>query len=313
MVKILEREPCFEPWLNPAQFVIHNIFGKTKAEANPQVWKIKFRDFIDQELFTDVIYTDGSKKEKAAGYAGVYHDHTIFEKAVHPNTCILNIELLAILDAVNFTIENNLTRTVIATDSASALHSIANPRSTMNEIGIKIARKLNYNLNVMWIPGHLGFNGNELADKAANLIADENVAYNNELSINDCIRENITWLTTRNDERWRATNNKLLQYKSNTSYSEIGTTLNRYDRIKINRLRLGHSAYSHGFLISKEPPQTCSVCDTIISIQHLFQCPEFEFSRQRFNINRDGSDLKSESNLANIIDYMKDIDIYDQL
>lgn len=313
LVNILEREICFEPWLNPAQFVCINIFGQTKAEANPQIWKTVFRDYIETEFFTDVIYTDGSKKDKAAGYAGVFNNETIFEKGSHPSTCILNIELRAILEAVMFAVDKNLLRTLIATDSASALHSIRNPRASMNEISIQIARMLNESLKLIWIPGHLGFSGNELADQAANLIAVETNSYDNILSFNDAARESLTWLTAKNDIRWRETNNKLLYFKNNTSYKIIGSTLQRYDRMKINRLRLGHSAYTHGYLLSKEPQQICSVCNIEITVPHIFLCPEYEQSRQFFHVNEDGSDLNSERKLKRVIEYLKDIDIYNQL
>lgn len=313
LVKILEREICFEPWINSAQYIVPNIFKGTKSEANPQMWKTIFRDFIETEFFRDVIYTDGSKKENAAGYAGIYNKATIFEKAVHPYTCILDIELYGILEAVNFSIQNQLLRTIIASDSASALQCIANPRNTFNEIALKIARKLNSNLKVIWVPGHLGFTGNELADQAANSIAVELSPYKNELSFKDSMRENITFLRRKNDIKWRQTNNKLLYFKQNTSYSGFGAALPRWDRTRINRLRLGHSAYTHGFLVSKDPQPTCNICNIAISIPHIFSCPEFEMSRQKFNIHEDGSDLKNESFLRNVIDFLKEIDIYEQL
>lgn len=212
-----------------------------------------------------------------------------------------------------FAVDKNLLRTLIATDSASALHSIRNPRASMNEISIQIARMLNESLKLIWIPGHLGFSGNELADQAANLIAVETNSYDNILSFNDAARESLTWLTAKNDIRWRETNNKLLYFKNNTSYKIIGSTLQRYDRMKINRLRLGHSAYTHGYLLSKEPQQICSVCNIEITVPHIFLCPEYEQSRQFFHVNEDGSDLNSERKLKRVIEYLKDIDIYNQL
>lgn len=72
LVKIIEREIFIEPWLNINPFVIHNIFGKTKGEANRRIYKIIFHDFIDIEFFTDIIYT----------FAGVCEWNIIFEKAV---------------------------------------------------------------------------------------------------------------------------------------------------------------------------------------------------------------------------------------
>lgn len=137
----------------------------------------------------------------------------------------MNIELKGILEASYFPIQNNLKKVLIATYSASALKSISNAISGKNDIELKNAQLLGPNLSLIWVPGHMDFTKNELADRAADH-ATEIITYENKLPLMDIIRAGTYSLRNK----WER---------------------ERIHRSKLNRLRIGHTALTHRFLLSK--------------------------------------------------------------
>ena len=90
--------------------------------------------------------------------------------------------------------------------------------------------------------------------------------------------------------------------------------MTREDSIKITRLRLGHTKYTHEHLMKKESPSTCN-CGNRLTVTHIFEeCPILKQNRDKYNII--GLDcLKTHDlrKLQEIIKFLKEADLYDKL
>ena len=82
---------------------------------------------------------------------------------------------------------------------------------------------------------------------------------------------------------------------------EVATTLfpwkysamERRRETALCRLRIGHTRFTHGFLMSKDPPPFCDDCLVPQTVKHLLvECPSFGEARSKFLSscrNREGS------------------------
>jgi len=52
-------------------------------------------------------------------------------------------------------------------------------------------------------------------------------------------------------------------------HSRTNPKLNRKEDTVLNRLRIGHTSITHGFLMAKEEPSICQTCGTVLTIKHL--------------------------------------------
>lgn len=62
------------------------------------------------------------------------------------------------------------------------------------------------------------------------------------------LMEGTNFLVMKADQDWYDSNKKLPTLKKSLKYSQIETTLPRMQRIKINRLKIGHTKITHDFL-----------------------------------------------------------------
>ncbi|UYV61194.1 hypothetical protein LAZ67_1003772 [Cordylochernes scorpioides] len=125
-----------------------------------------------EEITTPIIFTDGSKNEAGVGAAIVplSEDQQPVLLRFHPDCTAFQAELLAIRWAVRL-VEEGYSREeiTIASDCKSALSAICTSgpvRSTL-VAEIILALNTNQNVNLCWMPGHCGIDGNERADRAA--------------------------------------------------------------------------------------------------------------------------------------------------
>ena len=124
------------------------------------------------------IYTDGSV-EPGSGRAGCgfYVERDDFRNGLSLQlfTSVLSVELFAILKAVQYAGRVGLSRVLVLTDSWRVLTSLRD--CTAASVGSYLVYKIAYELaglrdsgggvEFMWVPGHVGIVGNEVADRVA--------------------------------------------------------------------------------------------------------------------------------------------------
>ena len=156
-----------------------------------------FSEVIEERYSNYIkIYTNGSKLENGDTAASMYIPHLNMATSwkLNPVHSVLGSELFGIFKALEFVLSGLQLRnknTVIFTDSKSALHLIAN---TLDPSYKHIVYKIQNYVSILkrvqfqWVRGHIGVNGNEIADKAANLGHENNSSTISTLSLNEVMR-----------------------------------------------------------------------------------------------------------------------------
>lgn len=150
--------------------------GITKQNNNTNT----FFNFIIDSKFPDyhTVFSDASKHdENNCVGVGVYHkQYEIVQKIKLPAECtVFSGECLGIFKAVEYILLLKLSKTLIFTDSLSALQAINNcsfkkiQHPLIYEIKKLLYRchKCHYDVQLNWIPGHAGIYGNVRADELA--------------------------------------------------------------------------------------------------------------------------------------------------
>ena len=129
---------------------------------------------VKQDFFTrfseyEIIYTDGSK---VTGYCGCAVIHLNFEirYPLPSSFSVLSAELYAIFLALDIALRDLTGKVLICTDSLSAIRSTQNTAKYQHSFARLInnfAHDAKREFVIAWVPAHMDFGLNNIADRAA--------------------------------------------------------------------------------------------------------------------------------------------------
>lgn len=246
------------------------------------------------------IYTDGSKVDNSAGAA--FYDpqskNYLTLNIMTKEICIMNVELIAIAEAISYIESLDSDNFVIFTDSRSALQHLA--RCTSNIRGTPIAYTIiksinslqnkNKNIVLQWVPSHIGLGGNTEVD----ILAKQSTTCGISL-IKPPYFADLFGLVKKNcmdiwdeyfDERSLT---KGIWYKTMQPYPSRFLWFEKHDLSRTEivtalRLRSGHIPLnSFRYMIKISDTPNCRTCKTLEDVYHvLVECVRNEAERTEF-------------------------------
>lgn len=290
---------CFENTLNkidryPIYSHPYNIYFLKfkvifpKFTQYPTVNRVILENELREYYHFYKIYTDGSKNHDGAGFAYAIPELDItrgFKCGAHSS--IFTAEALAILKVLEYVVsEPLLANVVILSDSQSVLKSLNNPSLRRNLIITRILSQVsilsaqNRRVDFIWIKGHSGLHGNELADAAARNAIEEGQL------VNGIARSDLYAVVKKSCfSKW---DNNFKEYAANTCnhYSSIYPSCSKHPavfrlqlprRLVVSYLRFlfGHGSFNkHLYKLKLSETPHCH-CDnqSIDDLNHrLFNC-----------------------------------------
>ncbi|MDA3086478.1 reverse transcriptase domain-containing protein, partial [Campylobacter sp. CS_ED1] len=296
--------------------ILFDLQNKKKTETTNEEYISDFNELKQKHSDHIELYTDGSKIESNVGCACVSKFHT--DKLRLPNgASIFTAETKALDLALTFSENYNANKFIIYSDSLSVLQAIKSTTSSnplVHQVKCKYnSLSLNKTIIFCWIPGHVGIHGNEQADRAAkeSLTLTQSDMKIPSTDFKPKIKNEIKkkWQTIWDN----TTENKLHCIKpilgkptENLSY--------RKDQVVITRCRIGHTRITHSHLLKREGRPMCNACKCPLTVKHLIsECQLFKTSRQNLLNVPSFSEIFKSVSPVKLINYLKEINIYDKI
>uniref|UniRef100_A0A8C2Q875 Reverse transcriptase n=1 Tax=Cyprinus carpio TaxID=7962 RepID=A0A8C2Q875_CYPCA len=240
------------------------------------------------------VYTDGAKEPETevTGLSVVVPSKGIgINRRTSNMLGVYTVEMLAILIAVRWVEKSGQHKVLVCSDSSSVLASIRSfysksRQDILYEVLQSVTRIFNQGRQIqfVWVPGHVGIRGNELADKLAKTaLSKGNIEM--QVSISKAEVKSVIWKTVNQmwQERWdrEGKGRQLYQIQRDVKCTVIGSGNSREETV-ISRLRLGHCLLNKTLkLIGKHDTGLCEVCKEEESVEHVvFRCSRYDVQRE---------------------------------
>ena len=152
--------------------------------------------------------------------------------------------------------------------------------------------------------------GNEAADVAAKESLGQDIIAS-QVPYTDLKPHINSFISNKWQERWSSCpDNKLLKIKPTLGVWPSGFRNSRKEEVVLSRLRIGHTYFSHSYILRQEDPPECTACQ-IYSVRHvLIDCIDLGLIRPRFYTVPDMKTLFDTVSVDIILSFVKEIDFF---
>jgi ribonuclease HI len=264
------------------------------------------------------IYTDGSKDGAAVAAAAV--SQTMNRSCRLPNnSSIFSAEASAILLAVDIIKSTTDNKFAIFSDSLSCLQAIQNKRWD-NPIILNILNSVHKLIITgtyvvfIWLPSHVGIQGNTDADTAAKAALSLPVS-GRKVPHTDFKPLIQSYALNKWQQMWDLeVHNKLHFIKAQLGNTVVRGGLSRREERIWHRLRIGHSHYTHSYLLRDEDQPVCVACQCPMTIEHiLVSCVDFSHVRPKYFNVSSVCELFNTIKPKLVLDYLKEIGLFNKI
>ena len=246
------------------------------------VIKTQFENYIKKWEGYNRVYTDGSKTTLCVGCA-IWFPSIDIEGyfPLHPGSSIFSAESYAIFEALKLINVQSDKKFVIISDSKSVLTALSGFTKSQSHPLIFKIKDLLYNLKLkgyiisfLWVPSHLGIEGNEYVDRVASTHIPTNQHHKifpNDIKTFDKSTALNSWqLRWNNSEHGRHLHNIAPRINQTPWFYDL--ELPRSIISMINRLKINHTRCNdHIFKINIIDSNLCT-CNEIQTVNHLLFC-----------------------------------------
>ncbi|GFW06952.1 RNase H domain-containing protein [Trichonephila clavipes] len=275
--------PILKPGKDPKNPLSYRPIALTSC-LSPVVFQRVFAYHRSQYSRYSAIYTDGSKRADYVG-CGVVIEDIMHGYRLDTSCSIFTAEAVAIYRALQLIDSTMPRKYCIYTDSMSVLEALENYHDrchpvvcTILDITSRMYSK-GFDIVFCWLPSHVGIIGNEQADSAAKSATTHLPL---AVPLSDMKRVIMHHIFKIWQESWsQQLDNKLHSVKPVIGAWPV-MPMRRTD-VKLTRLRIGHTRFTHRHLLFGERAPECPSCHVSYTVRHiLIDCPVFNLHRITF-------------------------------
>jgi len=268
------------PWHLHTLSIDSSLRDYPKTSTQPLIYRKLFQEILDSNKKYKGIFTDGSQINDITAYA-ITSEHNIIRTGIIPFfSTVFSAEAIAITEALNI-FKNKPGKYAIYTDSLSTIDAIKNTSNSDYYPSIirNILTKHHPKFKIIWIPGHIGIRGNELAALASKNATKLPLILTPNYNFQDIKKYLKNTLCTETKNTLHITSNwcqSTHPNMTNTPILDPSNNMSRYDQIIITRLRLGHTNLTHQHYLDPSLDNTCLFCrNTSVLIAYILkECPK---------------------------------------
>ena len=304
----------FPPWQMAKPTVNLELTKYPKSTTNQLVYQQHFAELKAQYPEHVSIYTDGSKDGVSVTAAAIVNNKTLTCR-LPDNSSIFSAEAKAIqiaLDAIN---DSKAGRYILYSDSLSCLQAIKsycdNPFITeILQLHDHLATS-QYEVVFCWLPGHVGIKGNNLADAAAKSAHDSSIT-TMQIPYSDTKQNINIYIKSLRQSKWdMEVHNKLHTFQPIIGFTPLSGVYCRQDETVLRRCRIGHTFYTHSYILKGEDRPRCVGCDEDLTVRHiLLDCVDFATQRAGFYSSPNLKHLFTQVPGHLILSFLKEIGLY---